>query len=94
MTSSDGRGMLQYSKGATGERVYSAPDIASALEFATRSLQQGDYQFFRGQENASWLPYPSLARVPENLRDKVIAQVATQTRFAISRSQRQTQQKV
>jgi hypothetical protein len=63
--------MLPHSIGDSGERVYSAPDIASALDFVTRSLRQGRYQFFRGQENSNWLPCPSLARVPDESRDQV-----------------------
>lgn len=35
-----------------------------------------------------------LKNVPENMRDSVMAQVATQARRTISRSQRQTQQRV
>jgi hypothetical protein len=40
--------MLLQSIGDTGERVYSAPDLARALDFVTHSQRQGRYQFFRG----------------------------------------------
>jgi FRG domain len=63
--------MLPHAIGKAGERVYSAPDVASALDFTDRSRREGRYQFFRGQENSDWLPYPSLARVPDEARDQV-----------------------
>jgi hypothetical protein len=55
--------VLPHSIGDAGEIVYSAPDLENALGFAVRLQQENRYQYFRGQENSSWLPYPSLSRV-------------------------------
>jgi len=68
--------MLPHSIGDTGEIVYSAPDLENALSFALRLQQEGRYQFFRGQENSNWLPYPSLVRVPEHCIDAVKRRVS------------------
>lgn len=46
------------------DRIFSASDAESALDFAQRELKRGTYQFFRGQENADWIPEPSWFRIP------------------------------
>lgn len=58
-------------RGNAGEVVYSAPDVETTLAVVAHLQQEGRYQFFRGQENSDWLPYPSLARVPEHRQDEV-----------------------
>ena len=55
--------------GDAAEFIFSAPDATSALELAFRWQKEGRYQFFRGQENSEWKPYPSFLRVPKQSKE-------------------------
>ena len=55
--------------------VYSAPTAEAALAFAQEQQSQGVYQFFRGQENSSWQPITSWARVSPERKESVTERV-------------------
>ena len=55
--------------GTLGNQIFFAENVTIALEFVEKKRRDGTYQFFRGQENAEWLPLPSFLRLaPEASR--------------------------
>jgi hypothetical protein len=61
-----------------GTTVFLAPDVEAALKFSHTERARGEYQFFRGQKNATWQPIASFYRISKEEKDESLKRA---TRF-------------